>query len=408
MKALSKAQVVTGLRGFAAMVFTIAASPVLYAQGVSFQTISLGFGILYSILALAEIPTGAWADIFGAKKSSVFGGVLQFSAMAVLGYGSTEVYQILFGFALYGLGSSFVSGALSALMFTTAKSEDGEKFNSNRYFSVIEKVAVASYILGSISVGFLSEWFGRQSFLFAGVFFLVAAVFVALSLREAPPERNHKSLRKEFFSRIAIGFSGIKQSIQLKVLLPVRMLHQVETILGILWLPWIRELGGGDDRWFSVLATGSYLLRYAVNHYFSGKPRPHHYIPRVAYALACMALGSLICIFAQNVWLALLGVWTMAGARGAFLPAVQAIQHEEFPENVRTTGLSVMNFSTEVMIAVSYFVSAPLLDKLNVSTAWAISAGCFVLATIACLPALKPAQQIADGNLQSAAEAQDG
>lgn len=389
MRALSKAQVVTGLRGFAAMVFTIAASPVLHAQGISFQTISLGFGILYSILALAEIPTGAWADIFGSKKSSIFGGALQFFAMVLFGYGTTEIYQILAGFALYGLGSSFVSGALSSLMFATAKSEDGAEFNSSRYFSLIEKVAVASYVLGSASVGFLSEWFGRQSFLFAGVFFLLAAAFVALSLRELPPERNHASLRKEFFSRISIGFSGIRQSIQLKILLPVRMLHQVETILGILWLPWIQNLGGGDARWFSALATGSYVLRYVVNHYFSKKLRPHHYIPRIAYALACMAIGSIICVFAQNVWLALFGVWTMAGARGAFLPAVQAIQHEEFSENVRTTGLSVMNFSTEVMIALSYFISAPIVDKLSVSTAWGISAGCFIIAAIFCLPALK-------------------
>mgnify|MGYP006905792493 CR=1 FL=1 len=53
MKALAKAQVVTGLRGFAAMVFTIAASPVLHDAGVSFQVISLGFGVLYSILAIS-------------------------------------------------------------------------------------------------------------------------------------------------------------------------------------------------------------------------------------------------------------------------------------------------------------------------------------------------------------------
>lgn len=364
------------------MVFTIAASPVLHDAGVSFQTISFGFGLLYSILAIAEIPTGAWADLFGSRKSAVIGGFVQALSLVLLGIGPVSQAQILVAFALYGFGSSFVSGALSALMFGNAKSEDGEGFNSNRYFSSIEKVAVASYVLASVSVGFLSEWFGRGAFLFGAGFYILAALFVAAAIHELPPEREYHSARKEFFARIREGFAGIRASSQLMALLPIRILHQIETILGILWLPWIQKLGGGSAVWISVLSTGSYVLRYLVNHYFADKARPHSYMPRLAYALACMAVGSLICVFAENVWIALFGVWTMAGARGAFLPAVQAIQHEEFPERVRTTGLSVVNFSTEGIFAASYFVSAPFIDKLSVPAAWGISSASFMLAGV--------------------------
>ena len=249
------------------MVFTIAASPVLHDAGVSFQVISLGFGVLYSILAIAEIPTGVWADLFGARKSAVIGGLLQTISLIILGIGSTETWQVLSGFALYGLGSSYVSGALSALLFGMNKDQDGEGFNSNRYFSVTEKIAVASYIVASVSVGFLSEWFGRGSFLIAGAFYLLAALFIALLIQELPPEREFHSTRKEFIVRTREGLSAIRQSMQLKALLPIRVLHQLETILGVLWLPWIKDLGGGDARWFSALATGSYLLRYVVNHF---------------------------------------------------------------------------------------------------------------------------------------------
>lgn len=364
------------------MVFTIAASPVLHDAGVSFQTISFGFGLLYSILAIAEIPTGAWADLFGSRKSAVIGGFVQTLSLVLLGIGPVSQAQILVAFALYGFGSSFVSGALSALMFGNAKSEDGEGFNSNRYFSSIEKIAVASYVLASVSVGFLSEWFGRGAFLFGAGFYFLAALFVAAAIHELPPEREYHSARKEFFARISEGFAGIRASSQLMALLPIRILHQIETILGILWLPWIQKLGGGNAVWISVLSTGSYVLRYVVNHYFADKARPHSYMPRLAYALACMALGSLICVFAENVWIALFGVWTMAGARGAFLPAVQAIQHEEFSERVRTTGLSVVNFSTEATFAVSYFLSAPFIDGVSVPSAWAISCTSFAFAAI--------------------------
>lgn len=393
MRALSKAQVVTGLRGFAAMVFTIAASPVLHDAGVSFQTISLGFGLLYSVLAMSEIPTGAWADVFGSRKSAVIGGLIQTLSLVLLATGPTRTDQILAAFALYGFGSSFVSGALSALMFGNAKDEDGGSFNSNRYFSSIEKVAVASYVIASVSVGFLSEWFGRGAFLFGGGFYFMAALFIAGAIHELPPEREYHSARKEFFARVREGFAGVRASALLLALLPIRILHQVETILGVLWLPWIQKLGGGNAVWISVLATGSYVLRYVVNHYFAEKKRPRSYMPRLMYALACMALGALICVFAENVWIALFGVWTMAGARGAFLPAVQAIQHEEFPERVRTTGLSVVNFSTEAIFAVSYFVSAPFVDRLDVSTAWSIASVSFLVAScIAWVPSISAAR----------------
>ncbi len=394
MNALAKAQVVTGLRGFAAMVFTIAASPVLNAQGVSFQTISLGFGILYLILAAAEIPTGVWADVFGSKKSAVFGGLLQASGLVMLGIGSTHTLQILSGFAVYGLGTSFISGALSALMFGAAKNEDGDGFNSNRYFSMVEKSAVASYVIASVSVGFLSEWLGRSSFLVAAAIFMVSAVFVAMKLTDIPPQRDHQSVRKEFALRFKEGIAGIKKSLQLKILLPVRMLHQVETILGVLWLPWIRELGGSDI-WFSVLATGSYLLRYVVNYQYSSKTRPESYMPRISFSLILMAAGSGICVFADSLWPALFGIWIMAGARGAFLPAVQAVQHEEFGDKVRTTGLSVINFSTEVMIAASYFTTSLFADSINVSSAWVISGTAFFIAFVISLRGIAPRTKVA-------------
>lgn len=389
MNHLAKAQVVSGLRGFAAMLFTVAASPVLNASGISFLTISLGFGVLYIVLALAEIPTGAWADIFGSRKSAIFGGLLQTLSLVVLGFNKSEAWWVLLGFFLYGLGSSFVSGALSSLLFGIAKEEGRESFNDNQYFSILEKTNVASFVFASISIGFFSEWFGRGSFFIAGAFYFLSSLFITFRLAELPPaERIHASAKKEFFQRLKEGFSGVMSSIELKTLLPVRMLHQVETILGILWLPWIRDLGGGDDRWMSALATGSYVLRYLVNHYYASKIRPISYMPRIAYSLMLMAVGSVICIFAQNPWIALFGVWTMAGARGLFLPAVQAIQHNEFSERVRATGLSVMNFSVEVMIAISYFAVAPLLDKLSIPIAWTVSAACFVVASFLCIPAL--------------------
>lgn len=95
-----------------------------------------------------------------------------------------------------------------------------------------------------------------------------------------------------------------------------------------------------------------------------------------------MGLGASICALTNNVYLGLIGVWIMAGARGVFLPATQAIQHDSFPEEIRSTGLSMMNFSVEAMIAISYFVSSSWIDGLSASHAWWISVSAFLLSVL--------------------------
>jgi MFS family permease len=105
-------------------------------------------------------------------------------------------------------------------------------------------------------------------------------------------------------------------------------------------------------------------------------------MPRIQFSLLIMAGGTLICALTSNVYFALIGVWIMHRSRGIFLPATQAIQHDAFPEEIRSTGLSMMNFSVEVMIAISYFACANWIDNLGANLAWFISMGAFLLSVL--------------------------
>jgi hypothetical protein len=183
------------------------------------------------------------------------------------------------------------------------------------------------------------------------------------------------------FNKALESFRFISGNKELKILLPVRMLNQVESILGILWLPWIKTLGG-SDLWFSVMATGSYLSRFAITHYLANKNISLSRGQKITFSLTIMALGSGICAYSNSIYIALFGVWTMAGARGLFLPVTQEIQHDIFPENVRSTGLSVMNFALDVMIAISFFASSLVVDSINPKDAWLLTCVCFVVGSL--------------------------
>ena len=380
MKAQNKARFILGLRGYGAMLFSIAASPVLHSAGVSFKTISIGFGFLYVVLAMFEIPTGIWADLFGAKKSSIIGGFIQSLAVCLFVFSTKSSLLVVGAFTLYGVGSSFISGALSSLLYSNSKDDDGNCFDSSKYFSLIEKSSVASYVLASASVGFLTKWYGLNSFLFASFVFFISTIILVLNIHEDKKIAKHKTL-SQFFDTAKTGLGFIGNNKGLKLLVPVRMLNQVETILGVLWLPWISKLGG-SELWFSVMATGSYFSRYVVNHYYAKKAKPDSYYPRIMNSVAIMVIGTTICALSSNIYTALIGVWLMAGARGVFLPANQAIMHDSFPETIQATGLSMMNFIFEVFVAIGFFGSSFFVDHLQANTAWWISAASFLISIV--------------------------
>ena len=56
-----------------------------------------------------------------------------------------------------------------------------------------------------------------------------------------------------------------------------------------------------------------------------------------------------------------------------------------------------MNFLVQLMVAVGFFISSTVIDRLSVQSGWLIAAGCFWLAT--CLAALL--QQMRKGEQQA-------
>lgn len=288
--------------------------------------------------------------------------------------------MVIVAYTLYGLGTSFISGALSALLYSHAKEKELSNFNSNKYFSLVEKTSVASYVIASFGVGFFTKYLGIYSLLLASLVFLISTIIFGVLIPDDKRESHHKPFA-QFLGIAKSGYNEIKGNFDLKLLMPLRLLNHVESILGVLWLPWISKLGG-SDLWFSVMATGSYFSRYLVNHYFAKKDRPNSYYPRILNSILVMITGTIICALSNSVYPALIGVWLMAGARGVFLPANQAIMHESFSESSRSTGISMMNFIFDVFVAVGFFSSSLFVDRIGANVAWWITSGAFLISIL--------------------------
>lgn len=94
--------------------------------GLSYQQI--GWIISASLIAnlIMEVPSGAFADLHGKKKTLVISAIFNFIATGLVALGSSFPIFVL-GFVFWGIGRAFSSGASNALLFDTLKALGREK-----------------------------------------------------------------------------------------------------------------------------------------------------------------------------------------------------------------------------------------------------------------------------------------
>ncbi|WP_255297375.1 MFS transporter [Anaerophaga thermohalophila] len=145
---------------------------------------------IYSIsIVIFEVPSGYLADILGRRITLILGAIL-----GTLGF---LFYSIGGGFWMFlaaevtlGIGQSFVSGADSALLFDSLKS-DGRSHHYLKYEGINYSVGNYSEALAGLAGGALSEISLHLPFYFqTGIAFL--AVPAALTLLEPPSKQKHR------------------------------------------------------------------------------------------------------------------------------------------------------------------------------------------------------------------------
>ncbi|MFA5026221.1 MAG: MFS transporter [Candidatus Shapirobacteria bacterium] len=182
--------------------------PVWVAFELKFTNFA-GLAILETIQAmvvvLTELPTGAFADIFGRKKSIILGmfsvGILYF----IFPFSPNFTFMCYL-FAVWGLAGTFVSGADSALLYDSLKdigrADDFAKISSKG--ALIYRMAIA---LGTLVGGFIYTLWNPAPFLLYGVVYLIAATS-AIFLTEPKIDSEKFSMSNYFFQTIR----GVKEA----------------------------------------------------------------------------------------------------------------------------------------------------------------------------------------------------
>ena len=171
---------------------------------LSFEQI--GFLVSASLTAILvfEIPTGAFADLYGKKTSILIGSFFILTGLGFLAFGS-EFVTFVIGFILIGIGRAFQSGAENALLYDWLGSVDKQQ-EYIRHQSRLQAAFVAIDIISG-SVGFLL--FGlnvRIPFIISFVS-MALVILVQFTLKDIRQKADHRE------NALAVHINQIKEGL---------------------------------------------------------------------------------------------------------------------------------------------------------------------------------------------------
>lgn len=173
------------------MLYVFVPFMVLYFNSLGMSSTQIG--LLMSVWPLAsliaEVPTGAVADLWGRKLSVVTGHFFE-GLFAVLLFLTTNPWAIVSLFFLIGVSRTLTSGAKEAWAVDLLKAKGRDDLRSNyfaAYHSLFNLAFVVSGLVGAATVAL----FGLRSvWLVTGISYFMSAAFMLFGEEEFTPRRS--------------------------------------------------------------------------------------------------------------------------------------------------------------------------------------------------------------------------
>jgi len=369
-----------------AMVFTVTAYYFVTEVGMSPLELVLVGTVMELSVFVFEVPTGIVADTTSRRLSIVIGNVVMGLGFIVVG-GFPAVWPILVGYAVWGFGYTFTSGAMDAWL----ADEVGEARLTGVYLRGAQVGRV--FTIAGIAVGVgLALVDIRLPIVLGGIGTIALAAFYALAMPETGFRPAPRGERSSFGHMAATGRDGLRL---------VRSRPALLAILGIaafagmwsesydrLWQAHLIEdvglpsLGGLDPVvWFGILGIVGTLLSIVVAAPLGRRlegASPEAVAQTLSLLYAVLAVSSFVFALAGSLWLAVLGSYGIFIARQVGSPLFMSWLNRSIDDSsVRATTLSIVNQAD----AVGQWTGGPAIGALATVTSIRVA----LVAATACL-----------------------
>jgi MFS family permease len=356
----------------------------LLGRGLDILQVNLVLAVYLTTTCLFEVPTGAFADVFGRKRSFILSCLLRALAFGLYFF-AHRFDQFLVAEFIDAIGTTLTTGALDAWAVDGIRDEGAER-PADRLFARANIFGQTTAIIGGLSAAQLAEHDLALPWLVGATGFLISALMAALFMRE---RRSRVDVRvwRQADVLPSIG-SALRDTVGALRTLPVlrglcllSVLTSFATVPAFqMWQPRIQQLAGQGPwllGWVWVLLNlatiaGSALIPTLLRR--CGRAR--------ALAVACawraIALGG--AALATSFTPVLIGFVSQQVAFGFNEPIEQAWMNEHASSGRRATILSLHSMAFTLGGAIGLVCLGWVARETDIANAWRLSAGVSLLA----------------------------
>ena len=326
------------------------------SKGLSLTQIMILQATYSLFVALFEIPSGFFADIYGRKKSLVTGSVFLFLGYVIFSFFS-GFNEFLIAEMLLGIGGSLISGADSAILYDTLL----EIKEDNEY----TKIEGRTYAIGNFSEGIAGVLGGLLAMTSLNMPVYIQTIVMFLSIPIAmtlvEPKSSYK-LSKSFSSIIRVVKDTFIHHRKLRWYIVYSSSMGIAT-LSIAWFvqPFLMEIDTPIIYYGIIWAFLNFTA--GTTSYYSYLFNNHNLLIYISLTM----IISLIILGLNISYFGLIFIILIYLLRGVITPNLRNLININSTSERRATVLSLRSF----VIRISFAIIAPILgyltDSYNIS-----------------------------------------
>ena len=335
------------------------------SKGLSLTQIMILQGTYSLFVALFEIPSGFFADIYGRKNSLVIGSIFLFLGYVIFSFFS-GFNEFLFAEILLGIGGSLISGADSAILYDTLlEIKEEDKYT---------KIEGRTYAIGNFSegiAGVLGGFLAMTSInmpVYIQTIVMFLSIPIAMTLVE--PKSSYK-LAKSFNSIITVIKDTFIYQRELRWYIVYSSSMGIAT-LSIAWFvqPFLMKIDTPIIYYGIIWAFLNFTA--GITSYYSYLFNNHNLLKYISLIM----ITSLILLGFNISYFGLIFIILIYLLRGVITPKLRNLINMNSTSERRATVLSLRSF----VIRISFAVIAPVLGYISDSSD--LSLVFYVLASI--------------------------
>jgi len=368
----------------------------LHARGLNQFEINSVLAMYFVVLFLTDVPTGAFADALGRRRSFVLGAALRVCAF-LLYFTAHHYWVFLIGESIDGIGTTFGNGAIDA-WGVDALDDAGYEGLKDGLFSRISQLTTIGFMVSSIAGAYIADINIAWPWLCGAAGYVIAAIIGVILMKGEKPRAS------------GIDLAGLPRMIVRRVVEGVRgglgnrtvmILSAAGAIQFAAWAPYWLEwpilfnqsygVGVWIIGWiYCALALGRMIGAELVTRMSSDEAsRPGRVSALIGIAGIMLAGSGML---QARPGIALTFLFVMNICTGAVTPLLQSWFNEQIQSTQRATMLSFQSTFGTMGGSIGLIINGAIADRVGVGMAWQF-AGALTLAAIPCYLAIRPRRE---------------